>query len=63
MLSNIAFNKPFFLQFQSLPVVHSLSPVYPESGQFGEYVDDLECFQVVDEDVRHPKTVDQLQVH
>ena len=30
--------------------------------QFGENVNDLESLQVVDEDVRNPQAVDQLQV-
>ena len=56
------FNKLFF-NLNVLPVVDPLSPIYPESCQFGEHVDDLECFEVVDEDVWHPKTVDQLKIY
>ena len=45
------------------PVINPLSPVNPESGQLGEDVDHAEGLQVVDEDVRHPQAVDQLQVY
>ena len=45
------------------PVIDSLPPVNPESGQLGEDINHAEGLQVVDEDVRHPQAVDQLQVH
>ena len=45
------------------PVVDLLLVVDPQPGQLGEHVDDLEGLEVVDEDVGHPKVVDQLQVH
>ena len=45
------------------PVINPLSPVDPESGQLGEDVDHAEGLEVVDEDVRHPQAVDQLEIH
>ena len=46
-----------------LAVVDPLPGVYPQSGQFGENINCLEGFQVVDEDVRKPQTFYQLEVH
>ena len=46
-----------------LAVVDPLPGVYPQSGQFGENINCLEGFQVVDEDVRKPQTFYQLEIH
>ena len=46
-----------------VPVVDPLVLVHPEPGQLGENIDNLESLEVVDEDVGHPETVDQLKVH
>ena len=50
-------------QSEKTPVIDPFPPVNPQSGQFGEDVDDAEGFEVVDEDVGHPQAVDQLKVH
>ena len=46
-----------------LAVVDPLPGVYPQSGQFGENINRLEGFQVVDEDVRKPQTFYPLEIH
>ena len=46
-----------------LAVVDPLLGVYPKPRQFGENLDSLECFQVVDEDVWDPQIVYQLQIN
>ena len=43
--------------------VGGLAVVDPLPGQFGENINCLEGFQVVDEDVRKPQTFYQLEIH
>ncbi len=47
----------------ALPVVNLFFVIDPQTGQLGEHVDHLERLQVVDENVWHPKIVNQLEVH
>ena len=46
-----------------LAVVDPLPGVYPQSGQFGENINCLEGFQVVDKDVWNPQAFYQLKVY
>ena len=47
----------------SLTVVDSFVCIDPESSKFRKNLDSLECFQIVNKDVRNPEVVDQLQVN
>ena len=47
----------------NVPVVDLFLVVYPESGQLGQDVYDLERLEIIDEYVGHPQIVNQLEIN